>query len=181
MKLRHFCIVPKQTNPSVNILAAYAKNRRQDTLPLRINTAALLARHFATKRAVETAFNLPKRDRIVDMMVADLDFARKAWIAAAGSLQTRAEHESSSFLMCCDDLGRYADFHALRHTFISNVAAGGVHPKTAQRLARHSTIKLTMDRYTHLRREDLAGALNVLPDLSIRPDNGVDRDRRCCN
>jgi hypothetical protein len=30
----------------------------------------------------------------------------------------------------------------------------------------HSTITLTMDRYTHLRREDLAGALNPLPDLS---------------
>jgi hypothetical protein len=59
-----------------------------------------------------------------------------------------------------------ADFHALRHTFISNLAGGGVHPKTAQRLARHSTITLTMDRYTHLRRDDLAAALDVLPNLS---------------
>jgi hypothetical protein len=37
------------------------------------------------------------------------------------------------------------DLYALRHTFISNLAAGGVHPKTAQGLARHSTITLTMD------------------------------------
>jgi integrase/recombinase XerD len=65
-----------------------------------------------------------------------------------------------------DDADRCADFHALRHTFISNLAAGGVHPKTAQRLARHLTITLTMDRYTHLHREDLVGALNTLPDLS---------------
>ena len=36
-----------------------------------------------------------------------------------------------------------ADFHSLRHTFISNLAACGIHPKLAQQLARHSTIALT--------------------------------------
>jgi hypothetical protein len=97
---------------------------------------------------------------------ADLEAARTAWIAAAGSQQERTDRDGGTFLAYCDDAGRYADFHALRHTFISNLAAGGVHPKTAQRLARHSTITLTMDRYTHLRREDLAGALDTLPDLS---------------
>jgi hypothetical protein len=69
-------------------------------------------------------------------------------------------------LLEANDSGCHADFHALRHTFVSNLAAGGVHPKTAQRLARHSTIALTMDRYTRLRREDLAGALDTLPDLN---------------
>jgi hypothetical protein len=33
-------------------------------------------------------------------------------------------------------------------------------------LARHSTITLTMDRYTHLHNNDLAAALETLPDLS---------------
>ena len=45
--------------------------------------------------------------------------------------------------------------------------AGGVHPKTAQTLARHGTITLTMDRYTHVRMEDIDAALEVLPALSI--------------
>ncbi len=40
--------------------------------------------------------------------------------------------------------------HALRHTFISNLARAGIHPKTAQALARHSTITLTLDRYSHV-------------------------------
>ena len=35
--------------------------------------------------------------------------------------------------------GCVADFHALRHTFISNLARAGVHPRNAQALARHST------------------------------------------
>lgn len=43
---------------------------------------------------------------------------------------------------------------------------GGVNPKTAQTLARHGTIGLTMDRHTHLYAGDSAAALDVLPDLS---------------
>jgi len=35
-----------------------------------------------------------------------------------------------------DAADRVVDFHALRHTFIRSLAANGVHPKTAQTLAR---------------------------------------------
>jgi len=159
--------------PTVEIAAAYAKNRRQDTLPLKPDTAAMLARHFAGKMPTAPAFNMPRRDTIIDMMQADLAAARDKWIADAGTQQEREERKGSTFLAYRDDARRCADFHALRHTFISNLAAGGVHPKTAQRLARHSTITLTMDRYTHLRREDLAGALDTLPDLSSTPQTAV--------
>jgi hypothetical protein len=51
--------------------------------------------------------------------------------------------------------------------FISNLIRGGVHPKTAQELARHATIGLTMNRYTHVYRGDLSKALKILPPLSI--------------
>ena len=56
---------------------------------------------------------------------------------------------------------RVADFRTQRHTFITNLAMGGVHPK----LARHSTIGLTMDRYTHQYAGDEVATLDVLPDL----------------
>jgi hypothetical protein len=65
-----------------------------------------------------------------------------------------------------DDAGLVADFQSLRHTFITNLANAGVHPKTAQTLARRCTITLTMDRYSHTLREQEAEALAVLPDLS---------------
>ena len=91
---------------------------------------------------------------------------RRAWINAAESSADRADREASVFLVYRDDANRVADFHALRHTFISNLAAGGVHPKTAQTLARHSTITLTMDRYSHVYRGALASALDMLPNLS---------------
>jgi hypothetical protein len=65
-----------------------------------------------------------------------------------------------------DDQSHYADFHALRHSFITNLANSGVHPKTAQALARHSSITLTMDRYTHSALESQAEAVSLLPDMS---------------
>ena len=63
-----------------------------------------------------------------------------------------------------------ADFHSLRHTFISNLVAGGVHPKLAQQLARHSTITLTMDRYSHVGLLDMNSALESLPNIAA-PDS----------
>jgi integrase len=48
-----------------------------------------------------------------------------------------------------DDAERYADFHCLRHTTGSLLAAGGVHPKIAQSIMRHGDINLTMPLYAH--------------------------------
>jgi len=59
------------------------------------------------------------------------------------------------------------DFHALRHTFVSRLASSGVHPKTAQRLARHSTITLTIDPYTHSEKGAELDVLAALPSLSV--------------
>lgn len=59
-----------------------------------------------------------------------------------------------------------ADFHALRHSFITNLARAGVHPSDAMALARHSTITLTMNYYTHTTRESLQGIIDSQPDLA---------------
>ncbi len=64
-----------------------------------------------------------------------------------------------------DDAGRYADFHALRHSFITHLGRAGVHGGTIQELARHSTPMLTA-RYTHGFKGDEVAAVNALPDLS---------------
>jgi len=53
--------------------------------------------------------------------------------------------------------GRVADFHALRHTFVTNLARSNVRPKTAQTLERRSRITLTTDRCTHVLAESQAG------------------------
>ena len=57
------------------------------------------------------------------------------------------------------------DFHALRHTYGSMLAAAGVHPSVAQKLMRHSTITLTMDLYTHVYSGTDATAIDCLPSF----------------
>ena len=66
-----------------------------------------------------------------------------------------------------DDAGRFADFHALRHTTGSLLAASGVHPKVAQSIMRHGDINLTMSLYTHTQRGQEYEAVKSLPDLSL--------------
>jgi hypothetical protein len=64
-----------------------------------------------------------------------------------------------------DKAGRQFDFQALRHQFVSNLAAAGIHARTAQELAQRCDIKLPMNADTHLQFRDVADALNTLPSL----------------
>jgi len=130
--------------PTVTVAAAYSKHRREDVLALRPDVADALRGHLALKALAAAAFNMPPKRATAPMFRADLK---------AAGIDYR------------DDAGDVADFHALRHTFITHLARSGVHPKVAQALARHSTITLTMDRYTHTILEDRTAALAALPDL----------------
>ena len=58
----------------------------------------------------------------------------------------------------------YADFHALRHTYLTMLGRNGVDLRTAQELAGHSTPLLTA-RYSHRRLYDLTAAVEKLPNL----------------
>ena len=157
--------------PSVTVGAAYSKHRREDVQPIRPELAADLRKLFAGKMPGAIAFRSAKGSHLGGMIRSDLAAARAAWIAeaAADPTEQKRRENDPSFLAYRDDAGKVADFHALRHTFISNLARANVHPKVAQQLARHSTIGLTMDRYTHTVLGDLSDALTSLPDLRSDP------------
>ena len=155
--------------PTVTVAAAYSKHRREDILPLGSSLAADLLGYFHNILPTVQAFRMPSSTNLARMLRGDLEAARKEWIGQAGTEKERRDRKKSSFLAYRDDAGRVLDFHALRHTFISNLVRGGVHPKVAQQLARHSTITLTMDRYSHTVLGDLAAALEQLPDLGTDP------------
>lgn len=61
------------------------------------------------------------------------------------------------------------NFHSLRHSCGTFLAARGVHPKVAQTIMRHSDINLTMSLYTHILRDSEADAINTLRDLEQAP------------
>ena len=155
--------------PTVTVAAAYSKRRRLDLQPIRPDLAEKLRDWLAVRVEV-------KRDsplwpgtwylRAARMLRRDLEAARKKWIEAEGiDPEERQRRGKSDALKAVNGAGSVLDFHGLRHTFISNLAASGVHPKEAQQLARHSTICLTMDRYTHLQMVNVTGALDKLPAM----------------
>jgi integrase len=134
-----------QSDPAtVTVEAGYSKRRRKDVQPLRPDVAEMMRQYIAGKPPRAKLWPGTWKSVAAEMLRVDL--------AAAG-------------IPYQDDSGRYFDFHAMRGQFISLLAANGVHPKIAQALARHSTITLTMDYYTHLDVLDVAGALDKLPDL----------------
>lgn len=130
--------------PTVTVKAAYSKHKREDVQPIRPDVAAMVRQYIAGKPAQSLLWPGNWTDCTAEMVRLDL---------AAASLPYQ------------DDEGEFFDFHALRGQFISFLAASGVHPKVAQELARHSTIVLTMDYYTHKSVLDVTGALDKLPAL----------------
>jgi site-specific recombinase XerD len=69
----------------------------------------------------------------------------------------------------------HADFHALRHTYLTLGGRAGIDLRTLQELAGHSTPSLTA-RYTHVRLRDQAGAVEKLP--GFLPQTGAAKPDR---
>ncbi len=160
-----------QENPPVLIVkAAYSKHRREDVQPIPPGLAEALISHTADREADELIFSgMP--NRTAQMLRRDLKTARDQWIADADTERERERREEDkNFLRYRDSANMVADFHSLRHTYITNLARIGVHPKTAMDLARHGSINLTMSRYSHTLVADRAGALGDLPSLNACPE-----------
>jgi site-specific recombinase XerD len=133
-------------NCTVMVESGSAKNRTMCTLPLKAKTAEMLKELFKLKTPQSKTFSLPSKYRMADMFRADL--------GAAGV--------DNSDDVTSED---YVNFHSLRHTTGTFLAASGVHPKVAQSIMRHSDINLTMSRYTHVLSGQESKAIEALPDL----------------
>ena len=152
------------TPPTVVVKAAHSKHRREDTVPLHPELVDLLRPWLAAKPSGGRLWpgKWAENHEAVDLIQRDLSAARSAWITAATTPTERDRREASDFLVYRDRRGFYADFHSLRHTFITRLVQAGVMPKDAKELARHSTIALTIDRYAHVTQKDLAAAVAKL-------------------
>ncbi len=133
----------------VTVQAAYCKNRQKAAIPLKRETAELLREFFVGKMPGVKAFRMPGENRLVTMLRKDLDAAEITYK---------------------DTDGRFVDFHALRHTAGSLLAASGAHPKVAQSIMRHSDINLTMSRYSHVLSGQESAAVENLPSFSLEAE-----------
>ena len=155
--------------PTVRIDAANEKSRRGDVVPLPSDLVALLRPCLATMDRDERVWPGTWADnrRAGKFMQSDLRVARCKWIEEGEDKAEKQHREQSDFLAYQDSEGCYADFHALRHTYLSRLGRSGASPKAMQRLARHTTVELTLGRYTHASLYDLAGAVDGMPPLPI--------------
>jgi integrase len=132
--------------PTITVKAGYSKNRSEAIQPIRRDLAELLRAWLEEKPAGLPVFPVKNLHwRTWQMMKTDL--------AAAG-------------IPSVDEDGRFADFHALRHTFISEVVRAGASVKEAQTLARHKTPELTFRVYAHARLHDLTRTLDAMPGVT---------------
>jgi integrase len=151
----------------VRLRAEVTKNGKECTLPLKSDFAEELSSYFKTTPALPTAmvFSGQWLGKGGAMLQQDLKEARAHWLEETEKGQgkeAKLKAEESPFL-AIETYDGVVDFHSLRHTFVTNLANSGVHPSVAQRLARHSSIDLTLGRYTHTSLESMTEAVNRLP------------------
>jgi len=146
--------------PTVTVAAVDSKHRQEDILPLRQELSEALLAYFTAQPALPTAKAFPHMPPgTVGAKLIRFDLAK------TGDPERNLEP-----IPFKDSQGQVADFHALRHSFVTALARSGIHPSVAQSLARHSSITLTMDTYTHAVLESQKEAIERLPDLSSYND-----------
>jgi len=148
---------------TVRVKSSCTKNRKEAVQPLPADVAEAL-RGYLNKKPTEQPV-WPGRwsaGKAFTLMQADLAKARELWIREAFTNPAeKMARTASDFLAYRDRDGRYADFHALRHTYLTMLGKLGLSPREHQDLARHSTFAMTA-RYTHTRLTELGDAVQAL-------------------
>lgn len=127
--------------PHLIVEAAYSKHREQDTVYLHPVIVEPIREKLESLAPDEPLFPLLAQRKTADMMQVDL--------ASAG-----VPYE--------DDAGRFADFHSLRHTFVTKAWETGAPANVVMNLARHKNITTTL-RYTH---KDQQAQINALRSMA---------------
>lgn len=133
-------------------------------------TVTLAARHNKSRKTKEQ----PLPPDVADLFrayLADKPSGQPLWPGTwaklrvgAAMLQRDLEAAGIPYVVEGPDGPLFADFHALRHSYLTLGGRSGIDLRTLQELAGHSTPTLTA-RYSHRRLHDLTGAVEKLPNL----------------
>ncbi len=132
------------STPAVTLSAKQTKNKKPATIPIPPAVAVQLTGFLA--------------DRPANSAVWPGGWSKYA----AMTLRKDLEAAGVPYVVEGPHGEEFADFHALRHSFVSALAAAGVGQKELQELARHSDPRLTLGLYTHTTTAQLAGAVGKL-------------------
>ena len=138
--------------PTVTLAARFNKSRKLKVQPIPLDVAVTLREYFEGK-PIEGAIwggTWARDHRGAEMLRIDL--------ANAGT----------PYAVEGPDGLEYADFHSLRHSYLTLGGRSGIDLRTLQELAGHSKPELTA-RYSHRRLHDLTEAVEKLPSLIPGP------------
>jgi integrase len=145
-------------SPSVTLAARRNKSRVLKVQPVPPDLAALLRDYLQGKPAGQPVWG-------------------GTWARdGKGAEMLRLDLEAAGIPYAVDgpDGPLFADFHALRHTYLTLGGRAGIDLRTLQELAGHSTPNLTA-RYSHRRLYDLAGAVGKLPNFLPGQDESAEQ------
>jgi integrase/recombinase XerD len=117
--------------PAVTCAAAYTKNRKTAVQEIAAGDAAALRAYLAGKPAGKPVW------------------PGVWWRKAARVLRGDLKAAGIPYVVGGPDGPLYADFHSLRHSYVTAAVENSPDVKTAQALARHSSPALTIGRYAH--------------------------------
>lgn len=141
----------------VNVPASSAKSRKDQFVDLRSDLrAALEAFKPEDEKGKATALVFPP-EVFPNLRTFKLD------LVAAGL----ARRDEAGRIETCDDEGRALDFHGLRTTLGSQLAAAGVPLVVAKAIMRHSTVELTAKHYIDVTILDTKGAVERLAPTPV--------------
>lgn len=127
--------------PIVQLRGEHAKSRRAARQPIPVGVASHFREYLPSRPTKGSIWPGSWRENAAAMLRADLVEAGVVYQLDSG------------------DGDKYLDFHALRHSYVSALAAAGVGPKELQILARHTDPTLTLGIYTHATAGNLSGAV----------------------
>jgi integrase len=130
--------------PTVTCRAGYTKNGKTATQPIPAEIAEALRGYLDGRPTRSPVWPGSWHERAADMLRIDLDAAGIPYAV-----------EGPDGLL-------FADFHALRHSYIALLDRAGLTLKQAMQLARHSDPKLTMAVYGRASLHDLGAAVDRL-------------------
>jgi integrase len=153
----------EQDTPHIQLEAGDEKNREGNAVALRPDLAADLSRWLTDRAESRHGPTVPFLGAITDRLPSDAPLFN----VPAGLLRILDRDLRAAGIPKVDERGYRVHIHAMRHTFGTMLARGGVPLRTAQEAMRHSDPKLTANVYTDPKLLDVAGALDVLPALPL--------------
>lgn len=134
--------------PTVTLAARRNKSRKPRVQPLPSELVDLLRGYLANRHP--------------DVPVWGGDWAERG--EGAEMLRADLQDAGIPYIVSGPNGPLYADFHCLRHSFITALGRAGVDLRSAQELAGHSSPVLTA-KYMHVSLHDLLGSVKKLPSF----------------